>query len=193
MALRNQEIAQRIKELREGRGMPPQPVVAAAVGVSLRTYQNWEGGDAKPEYRNLERLAEFYGVSEEFILTGSENSRPESPVVVSETVEGGFEEFRAYVDELKEGLATIDQRLDDAESDRERMRQLIDQQNNNLLEQTVLLRELRAVVQALPAMREALTLLEEAGGLPKPAAKPATGRAPAEGQDRRRGERRQTG
>jgi hypothetical protein len=66
------------------------------IGVGERTYQTWENAEAKPAYRNLERLAEFYGVSEDFILSG-ESTRPEDPVVVSQTVTGGFEEFRAYV------------------------------------------------------------------------------------------------
>lgn len=67
MALRNQEIGARLRELR---GEKPQTVVADELGVAERTYQNWEGGDAKPSYRNLQRLADYYGVGEDFILTG---------------------------------------------------------------------------------------------------------------------------
>jgi transcriptional regulator with XRE-family HTH domain len=107
MALRNQEIAQRIKDLREAKGNPPQPIVAAAIQVSLRTYQNWEAGDARPEYRNLEALAAYYKVSEEFILTGVENAQQESPIVVSDQMESGFIEFRGHVDKLIEKLDVI--------------------------------------------------------------------------------------
>lgn len=71
MALQNQEIAGRIRELRGGR---PQTVVADEIGVAERTYQNWEAGDAKPSYRSLQKLAAFYGVGEEFILTGAERT-----------------------------------------------------------------------------------------------------------------------
>lgn len=67
MALRNQEIAARLRELR---GQRPQTTIADELGVAERTYQNWEAGDAKPSYRNLQRLAEYYGVGEEYILTG---------------------------------------------------------------------------------------------------------------------------
>jgi transcriptional regulator with XRE-family HTH domain len=149
MALRNQEIAERIKALREARGNPPQPVVAAAVGVSLRTYQNWEGADAKPEYRNLENLAAYYGVSEQFILSGDSAPR-EDPVVVSETVEGGFEEFRTYVRELKEQNAELLAEIAAVKLDN----------HEQLAEQTAMLKELRQLVAELPAMREVARAFE---------------------------------
>jgi transcriptional regulator with XRE-family HTH domain len=107
MALKNQAIAQRIRGLREARGNPPQPIVAAKVGVSLRTYQNWEAGDAKPEYRNLERLSDYFGVSEEFILTGAENSVPESPVVMTRTVEDVRAEFQRHVQLMRADLEKV--------------------------------------------------------------------------------------
>lgn len=73
MALQNQEIGARLRELRRGR---PQTAVADALEVSERAYQNWEAGDAKPSYRNLQRLAEFYGVGEDYILTGAPGAPP---------------------------------------------------------------------------------------------------------------------
>lgn len=73
MALRQSEIGERIAQLREQRGNPPQETVAHQLGVSYRAYQTWEAGDAKPSYPNLEKLAEYYGVSEEYILTGSDD------------------------------------------------------------------------------------------------------------------------
>lgn len=72
MALRNQEIGARLRELR---GQRPQTVVADKLGVAERTYQNWEAGDAKPSYRNLQKIAEFYGVGENYVLTGERRSR----------------------------------------------------------------------------------------------------------------------
>jgi transcriptional regulator with XRE-family HTH domain len=168
MALRNQEIAQRIKELREGKGNPPQPIVAAAVGVSLRTYQNWEGGDAKPEYRNLENLAAYFGVSEEFILTGTENSQPESPVVVSTQMDTGFEEFREHVKDIRRDIAEVARREDTASQEREGIRALLAEQTrilasiSGLLEkQDKILSEIQRVVAGMPD-DENLRMLNEA-------------------------------
>lgn len=72
MALRNSEIGARISALRKDRGGMPQEIVAQKLGVSNRSYQAWEAGDTKPSWRNLEKLAKFYGVTEEYILLGSE-------------------------------------------------------------------------------------------------------------------------
>ncbi|HTE60412.1 MAG TPA: helix-turn-helix transcriptional regulator [Solirubrobacteraceae bacterium] len=71
MALQNQEIGRRIAELRKAKGSPPQTLVAAALGVGERTYQTWESGEAKPSYRSLQLLAAYYGVGEDYILTGN--------------------------------------------------------------------------------------------------------------------------
>lgn len=134
MALRNQEIAQRIKELREARGQPPQPIVAAAVGVSLRTYQNWEGGDAKPEYRNLESLAAYFGVSEEFILTGTERK----PVPKE-----GTPDLFVGPDDISKRLDRIERMLEEAATERQAIRALLKEQED-------ILNEMRRVAGSFP-------------------------------------------
>jgi transcriptional regulator with XRE-family HTH domain len=68
MALQQREIGERIAKLRKSRGNPPQEVVAQQLGVSYRAYQAWEAGDAKPAYRNLSKLAAFFGVTEALSL-----------------------------------------------------------------------------------------------------------------------------
>ena len=70
MALRNREIGERIAALRKAKGNPPQEIVAQRIGVANRSYQSWEAGDTKPSWRNLEKLAKFYGVTEEWVLLG---------------------------------------------------------------------------------------------------------------------------
>ena len=104
MALHNQEIADRLKELRASKGNPPQRRVADAIAVDPRTLQMWEAGDAKPSFRNLEPLARYYGVSESYILTGEENSVQESPVVVTRELDEVREEFHGRVDHVEEML-----------------------------------------------------------------------------------------
>jgi transcriptional regulator with XRE-family HTH domain len=80
MALQNREIGARLRELR---GQKPQTAVADELGVSERTYQNWEAGDAKPSYRNLQRVAEYFGVREDYILAGE----PERTVINGKVVQ----------------------------------------------------------------------------------------------------------
>lgn len=103
MALRNEEIGQRLAWLREQKGNPPQEVVAAEVGVSYRSYQAWETGETKPSWRNLTKLAEYYGVAAEFILIGGDD--------VVESTSAPADE----VDDLAEG-ATASERFDRIEA-----------------------------------------------------------------------------
>ena len=97
MALRQKEIGARLASLRERRRLT-QEAAAAGLKVSYRALQKWEAGDARPVWRNLERLAEFYGVSEEYILSGSE--QPPTP-------EGQLDRIEAKVDELRELIELI--------------------------------------------------------------------------------------
>jgi transcriptional regulator with XRE-family HTH domain len=78
---RQREVGARIKELR---GPRPQPLVADKVGVTLRAYQAWEAGGGIA-WENLQRLAEFFAVSENFLLYGAET--PEGPQTQLDRIE----------------------------------------------------------------------------------------------------------
>src|SRR3954469_24020612 len=109
MALRNQEIAARLRELR---GKKPQTTVADELGVAERTYQNWEAGEAKPSYRNLQRLAEYFGVREDYILAGASEHAP-SPF--------------AGQDAIADRLDAIERALADARAEREQHAEHLEQ------------------------------------------------------------------
>lgn len=68
---RQREVGARIKELR---GPRPQPLVADAVHVTLRAYQAWEAGGGIA-WENLQALAKFFEVSENYLLYGAEVPR----------------------------------------------------------------------------------------------------------------------
>ena len=78
-AERRQEISARIKMLRERRALT-QSQVAKAVGVELRTYQNWEAGGGT-SHENYESLAEILGTSFDYLLTGGETAPPAEDVL----------------------------------------------------------------------------------------------------------------
>lgn len=71
MALANEDIARRLRELRAEMGNPPQKTVAAAMGVGHRTYQTWESAEARPNWRGLTLAAAYYRVTVEYILDGT--------------------------------------------------------------------------------------------------------------------------
>lgn len=163
MALQNQEIGARLRELRRGR---PQTAIAEALEVSERAYQNWEAGDAKPSYRNLQRLAEFYGVGEDYILTGS------NPTETPDLMDGAL----AGDGTIREQLAEIQRQLAAATSERDAILSLLARQDAILeriekataknddstqrldaaaQESRRLLRELESAAQSLAATRPA--------------------------------------
>lgn len=101
-AQRKIEIGQRIKELREASPYP-QPVIARAVGVSLRAYQKWEAGGGI-SYDNAERLANFHGVEVDWILKGNTtdaaNLEGVSPADQPNILEQLLREVLSRLDEL---------------------------------------------------------------------------------------------
>jgi transcriptional regulator with XRE-family HTH domain len=106
MALRNQEIGARLRDLR---GSRPQTLIASELGVAERTYQNWEAGDAKPSWRNLQKAASYYKVTEEFILTGATGGRElPSEAAAAEQVEDVAIEFRERVNATHSQLDRIE-------------------------------------------------------------------------------------
>lgn len=65
--MNKKEIAMRIKDLREKRGLH-QKEVAAVLGISQSAYSDWENGHTAFTAVALDRLAEFYGVTlDEFL------------------------------------------------------------------------------------------------------------------------------
>ena len=68
---------QRLQELKQRQNVM-QKDVAASVGVPLRTYQRYERGESEPQLSVLIRIADFYGVSLDYLAGRSEVSEPES-------------------------------------------------------------------------------------------------------------------
>ena len=56
-----------LKKLRESRGLY-QKDVAAAIGVDRTTYVKYERGDSEPSFQILDKLAQFFNVSVDYIL-----------------------------------------------------------------------------------------------------------------------------
>lgn len=60
-------LTERLTVLRKNKNLTQQDV-AAAIGVTRPAYTAYESGSRKPEYETLEKLADFYGVSIDFLL-----------------------------------------------------------------------------------------------------------------------------
>lgn len=66
---------QRLKDLREDRDMA-QKQIAAVLGIDQRVYSNYETGKRDIPVRHLIKLADYYGVSADYLLGMTNEKRP---------------------------------------------------------------------------------------------------------------------
>lgn len=92
MAMDTQRQLEMAGRIRECRGPRPQPVIADEVGVRLRTYQHWEEGHGI-SWPNLQKLAEFFAVSENWLLYGADEAQ--GPVSQLDRIEKKIDELLA--------------------------------------------------------------------------------------------------
>lgn len=64
-----------LKELRNKKNLS-QSQAADALGISLRAYQNYEYGQREPNIEMIFKLADFYGVTTDYLL-GRDTGEPE--------------------------------------------------------------------------------------------------------------------
>ena len=63
--------AQRVKELRQEKKQT-QANMAELLGIKLRAYQYYESGTHYPEVPNLIKLADYFGVTTDYLLGRSD-------------------------------------------------------------------------------------------------------------------------
>ena len=77
------EFRDRLYQLRRARGLS-QEELAHTVGVSRQAVQKWEAGASAPDLDNLSALADYFGVTLDYLVRGTEaapQSPPEGPAV----------------------------------------------------------------------------------------------------------------
>ena len=92
------EFQERLYSLRKGRGIS-QEELANVVGVSRQAVQKWEAGTSTPDIQNLSALADYFGVSLDYLVRGTEAPQAETepqPTVVHNYYGWGYRyEFRS--------------------------------------------------------------------------------------------------
>ena len=61
------KFSERIRELRQEKGVK-QREMAELLGIQLRSYQNYEGGERRPDYEGLVALADYFDVTTDYLL-----------------------------------------------------------------------------------------------------------------------------
>lgn len=88
----------RIRELREDRDLK-QSDVASATGIDQRTISNYETGKSNPDGFALVKLADFFGVSVDYLL-----SRTEHDLFTSSSKKRLISSIQNSLDDLKKML-----------------------------------------------------------------------------------------
>ena len=100
-------LGQRLRKLREEWG-ETQETVARLTGINRSNLANYETDVRNPRIEQLQKLADFYGVSSTYLLTGKEiYDKPElSPQtnILLQTLKGASEEDIAQVIRIVEAL-----------------------------------------------------------------------------------------
>lgn len=72
------DFSTRLTDLRENKGWS-KTYVAKTVGLkSMQTYANWEYGRTEPDFEMLTKLANLFGVSADYLLSGIKDKQPKS-------------------------------------------------------------------------------------------------------------------
>lgn len=73
---------ERLFDLRRQAGLS-QEELANLVGVTRQAVQKWEAGTSRPDMDNLVSLSEYFQVSLDYLVTGTESAPPPAPTVVN--------------------------------------------------------------------------------------------------------------
>lgn len=67
----------RLREIRLAKGVSQQ-IVANHLGITRQAYSNYENGNRNPDNEMLLKLAEYLGVSTDYLLRGTQNTAASS-------------------------------------------------------------------------------------------------------------------
>ena len=83
------EFSKRLTSLRESKGWS-KTLVAKQIGLSsMQTYANWEYGRTEPDLEMINKLANVFNVTTDYLLNGNKNKAPE-PVDLDEAIDGAM-------------------------------------------------------------------------------------------------------
>ncbi|MGE5590997.1 MAG: helix-turn-helix domain-containing protein [Bacillota bacterium] len=87
-------LGEKIKELRERLGLS-QRELAARLNLGSGTIANYETGNRSPDYQTLQRLADLFSVSTDYLLGRTDDPTP--PGAKPKPAQHTNEEFRAFL------------------------------------------------------------------------------------------------
>lgn len=90
-------------KLRDSKGVKDSDVVKAT-GITKSTFSDWKSGRSKPKNDKLQKIADYFGVSIEYLMTG--NKEPENKEVTLTTKDE--RDIEKILDNTREQLLSQD-------------------------------------------------------------------------------------
>ena len=90
--------------------------VSKATGIGGSTFSDWKSGRSTPKQDKLQKIADYFGVSLEYLMTGKENQKEKSPELSSRDEKDISLRLEQTLEELENqqgGLMFDGQPLDD--------------------------------------------------------------------------------
>ena len=79
-------IGDTLKQLRTKQGLTSEEL-CSKIGIKGGSYRNYERNDRKPDYDTLVKLADFYGVTTDYLLGRPDAKEPPDPIASLPTVD----------------------------------------------------------------------------------------------------------
>ena len=90
-----------LTELREKHGWS-KSTVAKKLGLkAMSTYANWEYGLRKPDGEMIVKIAELYGVSTDYLLTGKDKGKPDDDLADDPDLQIAFKAASDFSEEAR--------------------------------------------------------------------------------------------
>lgn len=99
-------------KLRDSKGYK-DATIAKETGLTKSTFSDWKNGRSTPKQEKLQKIADFFGVSIEYLMTGKEDSVKKMPRLTArekrllayakelEDLGVGIDELRGLIDAVK--------------------------------------------------------------------------------------------
>ena len=100
---------ERLNQLRRERGLS-QEDLAEVVGVTRQAVQKWESGASRPDMDNLTALAEYFGVTLDYLVMGRESapaSQPQGQTIINNYYHPDYWEYEYKSERTLWGLPLV--------------------------------------------------------------------------------------
>ncbi|MGN9865945.1 HTH-type transcriptional regulator Xre [Bacillus swezeyi] len=105
----------RLKSLR---GKRTQEDVAKQIGVSRARYSHYENGRSEPDYETLKKLADYYKVTIDYLLTGAEKEKSLQDMLDDPDLQIAYRDMQEFSRESRQQAIEFIQYLKEKEKKR---------------------------------------------------------------------------